>query len=193
VRHLPADLQNKRRALCPPLSQSPTQQQQLISFVIGPFANLRFLVAQLVINRRKCLFTCFIIPQGVGGPPLTSHVDEEWLMRMNSCMLTEGMLTVPLIYLKKKITNLGTVGVKGGGGVLFGENIMGDRNGIAGGVIYCQLCPYENRYRRTVESHVQANHLPGFPGVRCTLCTKISRTYNAFLKHRERYHINKDG
>jgi hypothetical protein len=54
------------------------------------------------------------------------------------------------------------------------------------------VCPFENRYRRTVESHVQAHHLPGFPGVRCLLCHKSCKTYSAFSKHRERYHVIKD-
>ena len=52
----------------------------------------------------------------------------------------------------------------------------------------CVDCNYTSRVRNLLLSHVQSQHLPGFPGFKCSLCGAHSTTYSGLEKHTSRQH-----
>merc|ERR1719470_496652 len=53
----------------------------------------------------------------------------------------------------------------------------------------CLDCEYEHIRKDLMLSHIQANHVD-FPGYRCNICGKFSKTWVALNKHRTRNHKN---
>ena len=51
-----------------------------------------------------------------------------------------------------------------------------------------QGCGFESVKKINAISHIQAKHVPGFPGYQCNLCQKHCPTSNAFVRHNQRFH-----
>lgn len=49
-------------------------------------------------------------------------------------------------------------------------------------------CDHSSINRQNVVSHIQARHLPGFPGLACQHCHKSAPTTNALARHIQRVH-----
>lgn len=58
-------------------------------------------------------------------------------------------------------------------------------DGIA--TFQCSDCEYVNKNKNHLYSHIQSKHLD-FAGYTCVACHKICKTFNAYKKHKERYH-----
>ncbi|XP_023340263.1 zinc finger and BTB domain-containing protein 14 isoform X2 [Eurytemora carolleeae] len=57
-----------------------------------------------------------------------------------------------------------------------------------GGNWFCCECNYMSKVKNLLLSHVQSQHLPGFPGYTCALCSAHSTTYSGLEKHTSRQH-----
>jgi len=53
---------------------------------------------------------------------------------------------------------------------------------------FCSDCNYTSKVKNLLLSHVQSQHLPGFPGFKCGLCGAHSTTYSGLEKHTSRQH-----
>jgi len=58
----------------------------------------------------------------------------------------------------------------------------------AEGLWCCSDCSYSSKVRTLLLSHIQSQHLPGFPGFRCSICGSHSTTYSGLEKHTSRQH-----
>ena len=62
------------------------------------------------------------------------------------------------------------------------------RKGDGGTGWTCQDCSYISKVRMLLVSHIESQHLSGFPGYKCALCGAHSTTYYGLEKHTSRQH-----
>ena len=67
------------------------------------------------------------------------------------------------------------------------ETVQRMRRGEGGGW-FCLECEYGSKVRNLLVSHIESQHLTGFPGYRCALCGSHSTTYSGLEKHTSRQH-----
>lgn len=55
---------------------------------------------------------------------------------------------------------------------------------------FCNVegCNFQSVKRCNVVSHVQAKHLPDFPGYPCYICNTVLKTHNSYVQHKNRFH-----
>ena len=53
---------------------------------------------------------------------------------------------------------------------------------------YCRDCNYVSKVKNLLVSHIESQHLTGFPGYKCSLCGSHSTTYSGLEKHTSRQH-----
>jgi len=52
----------------------------------------------------------------------------------------------------------------------------------------CSDCDYNSKKKPYIVSHIQAHHLPNFPGYNCPDCGSHSATLGGYDKHMQRIH-----
>ena len=55
------------------------------------------------------------------------------------------------------------------------------------GIWQCTGCDFKSQYKSRLWEHIEAVHVKT-DVYECTICHKISPSYNAFKKHKSRYH-----
>jgi len=53
---------------------------------------------------------------------------------------------------------------------------------------FCTECPFSSSKKPNTVSHIQAKHLPGFEGYKCSLCGSVCGTLRGFDTHLSRTH-----
>ena len=56
------------------------------------------------------------------------------------------------------------------------------------GLYFCTECSFSSSKKPNTVSHIQAKHLPGFEGYKCSLCGNICGTLRGFDTHLNRLH-----
>ena len=60
----------------------------------------------------------------------------------------------------------------------------------ASGGFQCRNCEFKHELQHFVIDHIEMNHLPNFPGYRCTLCKLVFQTWFIFKNHVNKVHCS---